>query len=204
MKKLFELFVTDATNYDFIELAESIRCADLEEVIALTGENNEGAVREIEASRSNTSKPYSLITREGELAAVYGIGNTQKPYIGISWLLGTHCLNRHKISMGLISKVDVPRISKGYDMVYNFVYSRHDEANRWVDSLNFEHVSTHSSLSFLDGNFRLYAWFKNDEIRSNFIQAFDPDELDKVVASRSNQPSNHVAHNFVSNSCNWR
>ena len=120
-----------------------LRQADVNEVVAATGQTTETAIQEsIDAALSS----YVMI-HEGKVEGVFGI--TDGGGFGSPWMLATNNLHAFRREFLAESRCIVSGWSEEHYVLFNHVDSRHTEALHWLSWLGF-HIHTDCPITLCD------------------------------------------------------
>jgi len=126
---------------DCVYLAKHLREADSNEVQASVGKSN---LEALVYSWSVTEKPYTIVNAETP-AGVFGVVPVDTG-VGAIWLLGTDALTQGRWTFLRESKKWLNKVSKDYDLLFNYVDERNTVHLKWIEWLGFTFIKRHPNF----------------------------------------------------------
>ena len=147
------IVVRPSTNEDVQYLAHHLRKDDLNEITASTGRT---PVMALGYGLVNSERCMTVEYR-GKPAAMFGVvpSQTHNPRLGAVWMVGTDEIPMFTTTFLRQSKAWLDEVSRGYDVVGNFVDERNVSHVRWIKWMGFTVVARHdqygaAKLPFLE------------------------------------------------------
>jgi hypothetical protein len=132
-----EVSIYPAIEWDARQLAARLRPAEVDELMAATGEEPLPAL--VDAVRQ--SDEAQAIYFNGELACIWGVVKHSETLLGgrmgTVWLLSSSVVERHAKTFWKLCLELVPKILERWDILFNFIDERHGQAVRWAKRLGF-------------------------------------------------------------------
>lgn len=128
------LRIRPATPEDVVALAPRLRAADLQEIAARSGRRPEDVLLD---GVTKSRECYAAELASGEVIALFGVGDTPEPRLGGVWLLGSDAIFSVRLTFLRHSLRWVRALSRGYDLLGNFVDERNTVHIAWLRWLGF-------------------------------------------------------------------
>lgn len=133
-------FVRKAYLEDVLELSQTLREADIKEILASTGEDSFSALL---TSFMRSKKAYS-VEYDGRCIAMFGVADSPLlPLCGVPWLLASEELVDNWRIFARESRKHVEDLQEDYAVLYNFVDARNDKAINWLKWCGFTFTRQH-------------------------------------------------------------
>lgn len=125
------------------QLASTLRKADLEEIKAFSGDSpTKALLRGLHTSR----RAFSILNGDSECIGMFGTCdyayNDCPVKVGLIWLLGSdELVEDYGYTFARQSKECLKRVSKGYDLLFNYTHINNEPHHRWLKWLGFTFIS---------------------------------------------------------------
>lgn len=127
-----DVLIKQATPEEIIHVADNLRSADRDEVLAL------GATPRQALKGSVQLSDYAWAGYvDGELAMIFGCGNTLVSEVGSVWALGTDVCTKHPREMLVVGRKVLQTLLDINPKMQNYCDARYTAAHRWLKKLGF-------------------------------------------------------------------
>ena len=129
--------VRPAKLNDCNTLGPRLRQADKEELKLSCGHGPETALT---MSMIASEKPYVAVDEWDVPFAMFGVVDAIDKGVGIPWMLGSSGIYRHAREFTNECKHWLETVSKGHDVLVNYVHAENHKAIRWLKWLGFKFI----------------------------------------------------------------
>ena len=136
-----DLYVRTAELEDCSWVAEHIREADLQEILAYSGSTPKDA---LVAGFHHSDIPFTVVVG-GEPAAIFGASPVEQG-VGAVWLLGTDGILKNTTRFLRESRFWLDQCARPYDILFNYVDARNTVHIKWIKWLGFTVINTHKEF----------------------------------------------------------
>jgi len=127
--------IVPATAEHILELAQTMRKADVDEVWAAA---HRTPLEALQVSVACSSETFAGLA-DGRVICVFGVASaTLLSVMGIPWMLGSEELPKHARAFLRRNKSYIRWLKSEYKLLANYVDSRHTDAIRWLKWLGFK------------------------------------------------------------------
>lgn len=131
------VYTRPATEAEARDLATRLRPAEIDELMAATGED---PLTVLVAAVRDSTESHAVYFND-ELACIWGVmpcdaGQTGVR-VGTAWLLTSDLVERYAKAFWRLCLGLVPPLLERWDVLFNFIDARHEKAVRWAKRLGF-------------------------------------------------------------------
>jgi hypothetical protein len=135
--------VRQATELDAFYLAENIREADRQEVLA---SGSPSPLASLMVGLEHSRLCLSVVNDDNLPVAIFGVVDSADPEVGLVWMLGTDEIGESKIRFLRGSREWVKLLHKRYPILANVVDARNTVHISWLRWLGFTFINQHPGL----------------------------------------------------------
>lgn len=119
---------------DINYILDNLRSEDLEEIVALLGNNWRQKF-----IQNTLHTDFTILLSKNVPIAMGGFVpvNKEKPYIACVWLICSKYIKNNKMLLLKTLKSQVQEASYKFDIFYNYIYKSNFEAKKWLRKLGF-------------------------------------------------------------------
>jgi hypothetical protein len=125
--------VEEARTAHIFRLAETLREADREEVMASAGV---APLKALDSSLLASQAAWTLLI-EGRPSAMWGVAPSHSPEMGVAWMLASDEIYQSPRKVWTLSKNFVAGMHELYPVLGNWVDERNKVSQRWLMRLGF-------------------------------------------------------------------
>jgi hypothetical protein len=159
--------VRPSTRYDVATLAPRMRKADIFEVETYSGKSSDQVLKD---SFDNSKICLSIDGKGGDIVAMFGVGWTGNPRVGLIWLLATPEITSLKSTFLIHSRDYVQELMKGHDLLYNHVHDKNVLSFRWLQWLGFESTGKFTPQPDCAETFTEFAKFVSKPVKELYLK----------------------------------
>lgn len=127
--------IVPTTKEHILELAETMRQADIDEIWASSHKTPLSALTD---SVALSPEPFTGLM-DGKVVCIFGVYQLSiLDDAGVPWLLGSDLVKKASYTFLRVNKVYVEEIKKRYNVLENYVDCRNKEAITWLKWLGFK------------------------------------------------------------------
>lgn len=166
-KKHKSFIIRSSQDEDPESLSKDLRKEDVLEIKYYSGRDG---ITSLTNGHKHSKMCFTMTDLDGAVFAMFGVGWTANPRVGIVWLLSSDYLSKVNRDFLLNSQYYVDLMMQGHDVLFNHVHDFNAASVKWLRWLGFEATDHLPEVGSDKQPFTEYSKFSSREIKELYLK----------------------------------
>lgn len=183
--KIKDFTIRPSVTNDMHALSCHLREDDTHELLL---SNYGSPINGLTDSYNNSKICLSLISADGKVQAMAGVGWTANPRVGLAWLLSSDYIYSMPRTFLEFCRPGIRSFMQGHDVLYNNVHDANTKSMKWLKWLGFEETFKHPNFG-KGAPFTEMSLFASEDVRRMYLEKTWPFRADvNQITGRDRKP----------------